>query len=150
MEALYLEKNLREFEITKSISMFRLNPMAVMQLRETGTCNIELNEELFDVDYPGHYLRRIKSVSLTIPCVVGPYASVNWISRLLNHSTRVDSSFGGAADPYALLLDGNGNPDRGVRNVTVLNRAGIRLSNGLPWYRAFHESELKALKTARE
>lgn len=66
MESLYLEKNLREFEITKSVSLLRLNPMALMQLRETGTCSIDLNEELFDLDYPGHYFRRIKSVSLTI------------------------------------------------------------------------------------
>ena len=110
MEALYLEKNLREFEITKSVSLFRLNPMALMQLRETGICNIDLNEEIFDVDYPGHYFRRIKSVSLTIPCVVGPYASVNCTLRLLDHSIRVDSTLGGGADPYALVFDGNGNP----------------------------------------
>ena len=34
-------------------------------------------EVLFDLDYPGHYLRRLKSVGLTIPCVTGPYTGVS-------------------------------------------------------------------------
>jgi hypothetical protein len=40
------------------------------------------------MDYPGHYLRRIKTVSLTIPCVVGPYAGVNCTLTLLANSVR--------------------------------------------------------------
>lgn len=34
-------------------------------------------EILFDLDHPGHYNRRIKSVSLTIPCVAGAYTSIS-------------------------------------------------------------------------
>jgi hypothetical protein len=40
------------------------------------------------LDHPGHYLRRIKAVSLTIPCVTGPYASVNCTLTLLKSSIR--------------------------------------------------------------
>jgi hypothetical protein len=43
------------------------------------------------MDYPGHYFRRIKSVSLTIPCVTGPYTSVNCTLTLLNSKIRVDN-----------------------------------------------------------
>ena len=120
MESLYLEKNLREFEITKSVSLLRLNPMALMQLKETGTCAIALNEELFDLDYPGHYFRRIKSVSLTIPCVVGPYSSVNCTLRLGNHSIRINSDLlAGAADPYVHAQAAGAEDDRFIDNRNI-------------------------------
>lgn len=71
MEVAYLEQNKREYEITKHISLAMLDPLALITLRATGECFVEMPETLFDMDYPGHYLRRIKTVSLIIPCVVG-------------------------------------------------------------------------------
>jgi len=44
------------------------------------------------MDYPGHYLRRIKTVGLTVPCVVGPYTSVNCTLTLLSNSVRRTTS----------------------------------------------------------
>jgi hypothetical protein len=73
MEMAYLDNNKREYEITRNISLVLHDPLALITLKETGLCEISLPEFLFDADYPGHYMRRIKSVSLTIPCVVGPY-----------------------------------------------------------------------------
>jgi hypothetical protein len=52
-------------------------PLKLIELRETGRCDIGIPESLFDLDCPGHGFRRIKAVALSIPCVVGPYASVN-------------------------------------------------------------------------
>src|SRR5690606_26081597 len=40
------------------------------------TCNFTLDQIWFDLDYPGHYLRKIKSVSISIPCVAGPYTTI--------------------------------------------------------------------------
>jgi hypothetical protein len=77
MEAAYLDKNRREFEITRHVSLAELSPAALIALREVGECEVDIPESLFDMDYPGHYMRRIKSVALTIPCVVGPYTNVN-------------------------------------------------------------------------
>ena len=45
-------------------------------------------EELFDLDGPGHYFRRIKTVAVSIPCVTGPYSSVNCTLTLLKSSIR--------------------------------------------------------------
>jgi hypothetical protein len=45
---------------------------------------------MFDLDYPGHYMRRIKNVTMTIPCVVGPYTGVHCRLTLLSSKTRVD------------------------------------------------------------
>lgn len=88
MEAAYLEKNRRELEITKHVSLRQLNPAALMILRHTGECEFELPEWLFDLDFSGHYFRRIKTVSLSIPCVVGPYTSVNGMLTLLSSKLR--------------------------------------------------------------
>jgi hypothetical protein len=52
---------------------------------------------LFDIDFPGHYCRRIVSVSLSIPCIVGPYTSLNCTLRLLQHTYRISSASDSAA-----------------------------------------------------
>lgn len=102
MEAAYLEQNKREYEITKHVSLLLHNPLALITLKETGgengSCTVSLPETLFDMDYPGHYMRRLKSVSLSIPCVTGPYTSVNCTLTLKNDRTRITSVLGGSDD----------------------------------------------------
>lgn len=94
LEAAYLEQNRREFELTKHVSLRLLDPVALVKLRETGRCFFRLPEELFDLDFPGHYFRRIKSVSLTLPCVAGPYATVACTLRLVRSSIRTTTASG--------------------------------------------------------
>jgi hypothetical protein len=94
LESAYLEQNRREFELTKHVSLIQLDPLALVRLRETGRCFFRLPEELFDLDYPGHYFRRIKSVSLTLPCVAGPYTTISCTLRLLKTSVRINTSNG--------------------------------------------------------
>jgi len=91
LETAYLEQNRREFELTKHISLALLDPLALIKLRETGRCFINLPEEIFDLDYPGHYFRRIKSVSVTLPCVVGSYTTIPCTLRLLKNSIRINT-----------------------------------------------------------
>ncbi|HYU75255.1 MAG TPA: hypothetical protein VEL31_21510, partial [Ktedonobacteraceae bacterium] len=90
LEMAYIDQNKREYEITKHISMVMYDPMALIALKETGMCQVHLPEALFDMDYPGHYMRRIKSVSLTIPCVTGPYTSINCTLTLMINKIRID------------------------------------------------------------
>jgi len=92
MDAAYTQNNTREFELTKHVSVLQLNPLALIQLKESGSCNIDLPETLFDMDYPGHFFRRIKAVSITIPCVAGPYTTVNSTLRLTNNSIRTSTA----------------------------------------------------------
>ena len=91
LEAAYMEKRGYDYEVTKHISLCQINPMEFIRLKETGTCEFGLPEILFDMDYPGHYMRRIKSVAITIPCVVGPYTSLNATLRLLEHKFRISA-----------------------------------------------------------
>lgn len=91
LEAAYQEKRAYDYEVTKQISLRQVNPMALLELRETGTCEFALPEVLFDMDFPGHYKRRIKSVALTVPCVIGPYTNLNCTLRLLEHKYRMNA-----------------------------------------------------------
>lgn len=88
MEMAYHDLNQREYELTKHVSLLQVNPLALLQLRATGRCTVRLPESLFDMDGPGHYFRRIKTVAVSIPCVTGPYASVNCTLTLLKSSIR--------------------------------------------------------------
>jgi hypothetical protein len=88
MEMAYHEHNLREYELTKHISLQRLNPNALLHLKATGTCEIAIPEWLFDLDCPGHYMRRIKTVSVSIPCVTGPHTSINCTLSLQKSTIR--------------------------------------------------------------
>jgi len=100
MEAAYLEKNKREYEISKHISIAAFDPIALVMLKETGQCYVNFPEVLFDLDFPGHYLRRTRSVGLTIPCVTGPYTPVSCTLTLLSNQTRMDSSPQGSDGNY--------------------------------------------------
>jgi hypothetical protein len=88
MEVAYLDLNRREYEVTKHVSLLMYDPLKLVALKESGQCVVDLTEGLFDLDYPGHYMRRIKSVSMTIPCVTGPYTSVNCTLTLVRSSIR--------------------------------------------------------------
>lgn len=102
MEAAYLDQNTRDLEITKHISLGQFLPLSLMALKEAGACTVILPEWLFDMDFPGHYRRRLKSVSISIPCVVGPYTSVNCTLSLTNHGIRMTTGVGaGYGDPLA-------------------------------------------------
>ena len=100
MEVAYLEQNTRELELTKHVSLRQLNPVALLAFKATGACQVTIPEWLYDLDGPGHYMRRLKSVSLTVPCVVGPYAGVHCTLSLHRSTVRISSQ----------LLDGQYHP----------------------------------------
>lgn len=110
MEVAFLEQNRREYELTKRVSLAALDPLALVSLRQTGSCTVRLPEVVFDLDCPGHYFRRIKAVSLSIPCVVGPYTSVNATLTLLGSEIRTQP---GVVDGYRRRPDA----DRRFRDV---------------------------------
>jgi hypothetical protein len=89
MEMAYHDANTRELEMTRHVSLRQLAPQALVAMRLTGTCTVSIPEWLYDRDCPGHYMRRIKSVALSIPSVVGPYASVNCTLSLQASSLRI-------------------------------------------------------------
>ncbi|HEY7036186.1 MAG TPA: hypothetical protein VH482_32935 [Thermomicrobiales bacterium] len=95
MEMAYLDLNRREYELTKHVSLLQVDPLALLRLRATGRCTVKLPEALFDLDGPGHYFRRLKSVAVSIPCVTGPYSGVNCTLTLLKSSIRTSQVLDG-------------------------------------------------------
>lgn len=128
MEVAYLERRGYDFEIpSKPISLRQLNPLALVELRETGRCEFTIPEVLFDMDYPGHFMRRIKSITVTVPCVVGPYTSLSCTLRLLEHKYRTNSVAKDKND-YPERTDGTDPDDRFV--TTNLPVTAIAVSSG--------------------
>jgi hypothetical protein len=101
MESAYMDGNKRELELTKNISLALTDPKALLDLRASGKCDIFVPEELFDMDYPGHYLRRIKSVSISLPCIAGPYTTIPATLTLLESRIRKAPGEDVMADGYA-------------------------------------------------
>lgn len=76
LEKQHIEQDKRDFEITQSFSLVLLSPQSLIDLRAKGVCKFIIPEALFDLYYPGHYRRLIKSVRITIPCIAGPYTNI--------------------------------------------------------------------------
>jgi hypothetical protein len=87
LEKAHLEANQRRLEVTRYISLAQVDPLALVHLKERGSCEFELTEALFDGDFPGHYCRQIRSLSISFPAVVGPYDNFNATLTQIAHRT---------------------------------------------------------------
>ncbi|MDQ1812281.1 neuraminidase-like domain-containing protein [Massilia sp. CCM 9210] len=120
LDSAYLAANRRSFELTKNVSVALAAPLELIGLRRNGRCEIELPEELFDLDYPGHYFRRIKSVAISIPCVTGANTTLACTLRLLRNSVRTSVELPGGAAGYARRMqDGMALDDGRFRDEQV-------------------------------
>lgn len=88
MEKAWMDRNERTMEVEQTFALGQLDPLALANLRENGEAEFAIPEVLFDLVYPGHFNRRIKSVRLTIPCLTGPYTNVNARLTLLESHVR--------------------------------------------------------------
>ena len=106
MQAEYLRRNERDLEIRKTVSLRQLkSKTATSTLNKEwaqihadllqGQCEFELTHELFEDDYKDqqHYLRRIKTISVSLPALVGPYENIR--ATLTQTASKVFMSPGG-------------------------------------------------------
>lgn len=115
MHASYLDLNVRRYEISRIVSLASLPPMQpgqpapILQLLSTGACDFELPESLYDRDYPGHYQRQIKRVSVTVVYTSpGKNDNVNCKFTLVKNQVRMNTDLNlGGGDPYAENPIGN-------------------------------------------
>ncbi|ROO86778.1 hypothetical protein EDD29_4358 [Actinocorallia herbida] len=98
LQLAYLEHDRREFELTTHVSLRMLDPLALLELRSRGSCQFTVPEWLYDLEVPGHHLRRIRTVALSLPSVTGPYTSVAATLSLQRSSLRRDPGL--IADKY--------------------------------------------------
>ncbi len=122
MEAAYLEGHRREYELTRHVSLRLLDPVALLRLRSDGECIVRVPEAWFDLDSPGHYLRRLKTVAVSLPSVSGPYTAVRCTLTLLRSEVRANAEIG-SGYPRATVEDPRFRDDTvGVQSI-VTSRA---------------------------
>ncbi|GAB2824157.1 hypothetical protein GCM10022221_22750 [Actinocorallia aurea] len=106
----YFDTDARGLEITKRVSLLALDAPALLALRDTGRCEFALTETLFDRDFPGHYQRRIKTVSVSFVTAEGPVTANATLTQIDNKTVLTP-------DPKAVrfLLDPKGEPPESLR-----------------------------------
>ncbi|WMJ75342.1 hypothetical protein RCC89_19575 [Cytophagaceae bacterium ABcell3] len=67
-----LETDQRKLQLTKTISLTRMAPSEFQRFKETGQINFKTTLDMFDRDFPGHYLRLIKKVKTSVVALVPP------------------------------------------------------------------------------
>lgn len=96
MESAWLSRNQRRLELTKTVSLKTLlGDSDFANLIAAGTVNFSLDEKLFDNDYPGHYLRQIKFVTLSLPTLLGPWQDVRATLTQTSSSTLLKADIDG-------------------------------------------------------
>lgn len=121
LERAHMEQNSRKAEIRSHVSMAMIDAQALVNFKNTGTCDFSIPEEWFDIQYPGQYKRRIKSVSISIPCVTGPYINVPCKLKLQSSRIRVATNLAAGLEAAATVPDGN---DR-IFTSSAQNDAGL-------------------------
>ncbi|MET4877768.1 neuraminidase-like domain-containing protein [Morganella morganii] len=91
MEMAYTQQNTRRLNITKTISLKSLvsnqqvktdeTPLATWAdvkkaLKEAKKLSFDFSHQSFDTDFPGHYARKIHSLSVTFPTLLPPYQNM--------------------------------------------------------------------------
>lgn len=128
LEAAYLNGNVRPFEIERTIALSQLDPVALIRLKQTGSCEFAFTEKLFDDDYPGHYMRQIASLSVSIPAVIGPYQNFRTTLTQLSDAVVLKPE----VDAVAYLMGGGNAPvPPGSLRTNWWPNQQIAISNGM-------------------
>ena len=70
------ETDRRKLHISQTLSLAELAAVELQRLRETGVLAFATPEALFDRDFPGHYLRLIRRVRLSLVALIPPTRGV--------------------------------------------------------------------------
>jgi hypothetical protein len=135
MEKAYIDNSERYLEIEKTVSLLHLDPQKFLEFKygingvKQGQLTFKLSEALFDFDFPGHYCRKIKSISLSIPAVVGPYQNLN--ATFVQNNNMIILKAESEAVKHALDPVKNPTPPDGSIRKDWLANQQIALSRGI-------------------
>lgn len=133
MENAYITANKRKLAVRKTWSMRQQNPQALLTLLSTGQCDFSWSELIYDQDYPGHFNRKIKTIAVTIPAVVGPYQNIRATLQQTGNTVVMSPSpdavkyLTGVANtmPADGSLRVNWNPNQEIVLSSGLNDSGV-------------------------
>lgn len=92
------ETDRRKLHLTQTLSLAQLAAVELQQFRETGILTFATPETLFDREFPGHYLRLIKRVSVSLIALIPPTRGVratlsaSGVSRVVVTRGRFDTA----------------------------------------------------------
>ena len=66
----------RKLQLSRTISLARMGPIEFQQFRQTGILPISTTLGLFDRDFPGHYLRLVKRIRVSVVALVPPIEGI--------------------------------------------------------------------------
>lgn len=126
MDQAYLMRNERRLEVVKTISLKALLGDDWDNKLKSGVLDFDLREQLFAEDYPGHYLRQLVAVTVSLPAVVAPYQDIRAVLTQTSNALLTKPDIEGAK--YLL-----GKSQSAGDNVKVNLRASqqIVLSTGI-------------------
>lgn len=128
MEQSYMQQDNRKLEIQKTISLAQVNPAALLDLKNKGNCIFELTEKEFDYDYPGHYCRQIKTISLSLPALLGPYQNIHATLIQTSNKTLIKPDIEGVR--YLLTHDYS-QPASASIKADLMSNQQVALSQGV-------------------
>ncbi|SDW24824.1 hypothetical protein SAMN05444064_102230 [Pseudomonas syringae] len=109
MDAAYITRNSRGMEIVKTVSVRQLPDVGageaginhgwdavVERLAQDGVAEFEITRAMLDDDYPDHYMRRIKRISVSLPVTVGPYQDLRATLTQSYSAVQIDARKDGA------------------------------------------------------
>jgi hypothetical protein len=108
----YLGGEARDLEITKQVSLLDVDPLALLRLRDGGRCEFALTEAQFDRDFPGHFRRQLRTITVTFVDADGQPLWVNATLTQLSHKTLLEPD----ARAVQHLLDPKGPAPETVRS----------------------------------
>jgi hypothetical protein len=126
METSYLANNRREYELFKKISLARIDPFALLQLQRAGECYVSVPEALFELDHPSHYMRRLRSVRLSVVGNTGPFDAVPVTLTLVGSEVRTSAT--SYADPEQPVQEAGG-ATQSIATSTGQSDAGLFEAN---------------------
>jgi Tc toxin complex TcA C-terminal TcB-binding domain len=122
-----------KLQITKSISLSQLDPFAFQRFCGTGVLRFATPMSLFDQDFPGHYVRLIKQVQVSVIALIPPSQGIratlanHGISRviIMNESGAFQSAIV-QRDPQSVALSSPLNAT-GLFDLTTSSQSGMLL-----------------------
>jgi hypothetical protein len=77
LEQYAFDTNKRKLHLSKTISLALTAPSEFQRFRETGVMRFATPMNMFDRDFPGHYLRLIRSVRMSVIALVPPTEGIH-------------------------------------------------------------------------
>ena len=110
-----LETEQRKLQLTKIISLAHTAPFEFQRFKETGVMVFATPMDLFDRDFPGHYLRMIKQVRTSVIALIPPTQGIKatlasiGISRLVVNNNGLFQTITAHRPPESMALSSPSN-----------------------------------------